>query len=65
MENLVLNKNDSAITEHLSGSPYFIEIEKLGKKKIKIPCANEKIARTILDMANESHKSHTVSMCKV
>ena len=65
MENLVLNKNDSAITEHLSGSPYFIEIEKPGKKKIKIPCSNEKIARKILDMVNEPHKSHKVSMHKV
>lgn len=58
MENVSLlipeNRSDNTNKDQLKGLPYFIVIQRINKK-IKIPCANETIAKKVL--ASYSHNN--------
>ncbi len=58
MQNLLIDKNDNPVKDSKAYFPYFVEIEKPGKRKIKIPCVNEKIAKKILT-AYSNHNSYS------
>lgn len=42
------NNTEQNIVHHTKYLPYFIIIQKPGNKEVKIPCANETIAKKVL-----------------
>ena len=64
MENISLlgpeNRQDNTNTEQVKGSPYFIIIQKTNKQ-IKIPCANENVAKKILAAYSNNNSNNKVS----
>lgn len=43
-----MEKEGNDIQQRLTNSPYFILIERAKNKKVRIPCANEEVAKRIL-----------------
>ena len=64
MENINLlgpeNRQDNTNKEQLKGFPYFIIIQKTNKQ-IKIPCANENVAKKILAAYSNNNSNNKVS----
>lgn len=53
MDTLLLKKEDSSASKQLTRLPYFIEIVR-NEKKLRIPCANEEVAKKILLSSRQS-----------
>ena len=64
MENISLlgpeNRQDNKNKEQLKGFPYFIVIHNTNKQ-IKIPCANETIAKRLLASYSNNNSNNKVS----
>ena len=65
MENIDLSgpkdRQDNTNKEPLKGFPYFIVIQKINKQ-IKIPCANETIAKKLLAAYTNNNSNSKVSL---
>ena len=46
----------------LNGFPYFIEIQRVSNKKIKIPCSSEAVAKRILATYANNNSNSKVSL---
>ncbi len=44
----VQTKQDNTLKDGTKGLPYFVIINKSNKKEVKIPCANEDVAKKVL-----------------
>ena len=55
------DRQDNTNKEQLKGFPYFIIIQKTNKQ-IKIPCANENIAKKILAAHSNNNSNNKVSL---
>ena len=55
------DRQDNTNKEQLKGLPYFIVIQKTNKK-IKIPCANEIIAKKVLASYSNNNSNCKVSL---
>ena len=65
MENVNLlgpeNRQDNTNKEQLNGLPYFIIIQRTNKQ-IKIPCANENVAKKILATYSNNNSNNKVPL---
>ena len=65
MENISLlsqeNRQDNTNKEQLKGFPYFIVIQRTNNQ-IKIPCANETIAKKLLAAHSNNNSNSKVSL---
>ena len=66
MENLKLldlkERQDNTIKKQLPRLPHFIVIKKTGEKNIKIPCANEAIAKRLLASYTNNNSNSKISL---
>ena len=51
MEDTLLQSKVNIVNQSIPSYPYYITIEKINNKKIKIPCVNESIAKRVLAFA--------------
>lgn len=61
MEDTLLQSKDNILNQTIASYPYYIVIEKVNNKKIKIPCVNESIAKKVLAFAMPLKLKPTVS----